>query len=343
MFDQVQTWWQNTTTDTQTIFLDGGLALAALLAGQFVGALVARGLRARNFDALLRPPNSGSSTAQADAGFTPTFVVGLLVRLTVWAVAARWLAQKYGRVELANTLGLVINRTWALTAVLGSALALGGVLARRLHDCLGGLPRALAPRNGAAGPRTDLAGAVAAGVYALTILLALLIAADLFDWPLTRTSALALWQLAQHLLIAGCALLIGCLGARWARDLTSEKAASPEEQAGQYTALGVMAASTVLALSVLLASAGVLLGLGALIGLGALLWLGRGHLPDVAAGLQLRIHKVREVWFDGAAWQVAAVGLLNTDVLRAGEFCKLQNRVVLEARLHGAPSEAAVR
>jgi hypothetical protein len=344
MFDQLQDWWQNLTPETRASFWDGSLALAALLGGHFLGALAARALRARNFDAVLRLPGSSPSAREADHGITPTLLAGLLVRLTVWALASRWLAHKYGRVELANTLGLIINRTWALAAVLGAALALASLLARRLLECLHGLPRAVPSRNGAAAPRADVAGAVAAGVYVLVVLVALLIAADLFDWPLTRSSALALWQFAQHLLIAGAALLIGCLGARWARDLmTPEVAVSPETQAGQYTALGIMAATTVLAVTVLLASAGVLLGLGALAGLGGLLWMARGHLPDVSAGLQLRAHKVREVWLDGTAWQVAAVGFLTTEVSRAGEFCRLQNRVVLEARLHGAPTEAAAR
>jgi hypothetical protein len=344
MFDQLQTWWQNTTPEARTAFLNGSLALAALPGGLFLGRLAARGLRARNFDAIFRLAGSSPPATGADGSITPTLLAGLLVRLTVWAVAARWLAHQYGRTDLADTLGLIINRTWALAAVLGSALAVGSLLANRLLVCLHGLPQAMPARNVAAAPRKDLAGAVAAGVYILVLLLALLLAADLFDWPLTRTSALALWQFAQHLLIAGAALLIGCLGARWARDLaTPEGATTPEAQAGQYTALGVMAATTVLAVTVLLASAGVLLGVGALIGLGVVLWMVRGHLPDVSAGLQLRAYKVREVWLDGAAWKVTAVGLLTTELCRAGEFCQLQNRVVLEARLHGAPTEAAAR
>jgi hypothetical protein len=346
MLEQLQTWWQNTAPDTQAILWDGGLALAALLVGHFVGAMVARALRAHNFDAALRLPGSSPPAAEAGRHITPTLLAGLLVRLTVWGVAGRWLAHKYGRDDLATTLGLIINRAWALAAVLVAALALSSLLARRLLECLNGFPRAgpdvLSTRNGAAAPRANVAGAVVAGVYALVVLLVLLIAADLFDWPLTRSASLALWQFAQHLLIAGAALLIGCLGARWARDLaTPDGAASPEKQAGQYTALGVMAATTVLAVTVLLASAGVLLGVAALAGLGLLLWVVRGHLPDVAAGLQLRAYKVREVWFDGEPWQVAAVGLLTTDVTRAGEFCQYQNRVVLQARLHGAPTEAA--
>jgi hypothetical protein len=69
----------------------------------------------------------------------------------------------------------------------------------------------------------------------------------------------------------------------------------------------------------------------------------RGHLPDVTAGLQLRAHKVREVWFDGVPWEAVEVGLLTTQVGRAGAFSQVQNRLVLEARMHGAPTEAAAR
>jgi hypothetical protein len=61
------------------------------------------------------------------------------------------------------------------------------------------------------------------------------------------------------------------------------------------------------------------------------------------AGLQLRLHQVSEVSFDGETWQVSEVGLLTTQVSRRGEFCRLQNRLVLEARAQGAPSEPAQR
>ncbi len=348
MLDQLQTWWQNSTPETQAALQEGSLLLVALLGGYFLGSIVARALRARNFDAALRLTSSSTAGTAVDHGITPTLVAGLLVRLTVWAVAAWWLARRHGWEELANTLGLIINRTWALATVLVAALALGSLLARRLIDCLHGLPKAGSEpwpsRNGGAAPRWDAAGAVGAGVYLLAVLLALLFAADLFDWPLTRTSALALWQFAQHLLIAVAALFIGCLGARWARDLaTPEGATSPEKRAGQYTALGIMAATTVFAVAVLLSGAGVLIGLAAMAVLASLLWMVRGHLPDVTAGLQLRSHQVREVCFDGVPWQVAEVGFLTTQVCRAGEFCRMKNRLVLEARMREAPMEAASR
>jgi hypothetical protein len=337
MLDELRAWWQNTSPETRDAIQTGGLVIAALLGGHFLGSWVARTLRARKFDAALRPPSSTPESAETEHGITPTFVAGVLVRLTVWIGAAWWLAQKHDRVDLANTLTLLLKRTWTLVAVFTAALALGSVLARRVMDCLRGLPKTAAPR-------WDLAGLFGAGVYLLTVLLVLMIAADVFDWPLTRASALALWQLAQNLMVAGAALLIGSLGARWARDLANaDGVSSPEKRAGQYTGLTIMAATTVLAVAVLLSSAGLLIGLAALALLALLLWLARGYLPDVMAGLQLRIHTVREVWFDGEPWQVAEVGFLSTQVSRRGEFCRVQNRVVLEARMQGAPSEAAPR
>jgi hypothetical protein len=347
MLDELQNWWQNTTPETQALIQEGGVVIGALLVGHFLGSIVARALRAYNFDAALRLPGSSPPAAEA-VGFTPTFVAGLLVRLTVWALAAWWVARQHGQAEFAHTLGLVINRTWALAAVLVAALALGSLLAHRLIDCLHALPKSGAEaspsRNGAAASHRGAAGAVGAGAYVLAVLLVLLIAADVFDWPLTRTSALALWQFAQHFLIAVAALFIGCLGARWARELaTPEGSASPEKKAGQYTALGIMSATTVLAVTVLLSTAGVLVGLAGLAVLGLLFWLFRGHLPDVTAGLQLRSHKVREVFFDGEPWQVVEVGFLTTQVGRAGEICRAPNRLVLEARMHGATAEAAAR
>src|SRR5262249_38027122 len=172
----------------QATLLIGGVVLAALLGGHLLGVVVARTLRSWNFDAVLRLPGSSPPGPEADCGFTPTLVGGLLVRLTVWAGAACWLAHKYGHADWAATLGRIINRTWGLAAVLVAALALGSLLAHRLIDCVGGLTNAglESSRNGTAASHRGLAGAVGAGAYVLAVLLVLLIAADSFDWPLTR-------------------------------------------------------------------------------------------------------------------------------------------------------------
>src|SRR5258707_8039074 len=206
MLDQLQTWWQNTNPEMQTALLDGGLVLVALLGGHFLGTMVARGLRARNFDAFLRLPSSSPPSPEAERGFTPTWVAGVLVRLTVWAGAACWLAYKHGRVDLGNTLWVIIGRTWAVAAMLVAALALGSLLASRLLECLHGLPGAgtepVAPSRMAAGTpqQRGAAGAGAALGYGPGVLLGPFMAADLFGWPFTPPPALGPGQVVHNLL-----------------------------------------------------------------------------------------------------------------------------------------------
>jgi hypothetical protein len=339
MFDELRTWWQNTTPETAVLIRQGGVVLVALLGGHFLGAMVGRALRARNFDAALRLPGS-SLGASPGRSFTPTVVAGLLVRFTIWALAARWLANQYGHAELASTLGMIINKAWALAAVLVATLALASLLAGRVIDCL---RDSTTSRNGVVGSGRGVAGAVGAGIYCLVVLLVLLMASDFFNWPLTHDAALALWQFTRHLLVAGAALVIGYLGAGWARDLSLDNATTPEKRAGQYTGLGIIAVTTVLAIAVMLSSAGLLFGLAAFAILGLGLWLVRGHLPDVAAGLQLRANQVSEVYLGGSPWQVANVGLLTTEVGRSGQNSRVRNSEVLEARMHGAPAMAGRR
>ena len=56
MLQELETWWQNTTPEMQAATREGGLVVAMLLAGHLFGGVVARVLRARNFDAALRMP-----------------------------------------------------------------------------------------------------------------------------------------------------------------------------------------------------------------------------------------------------------------------------------------------
>jgi hypothetical protein len=220
-----------------------------------------------------------------------------------------------------------------------AALAIASLLARRVMEFL---QRATPtdPRQAVA-PRQDVSGPVGAGVYCLTLLVALLTAADSFDLPLTRSAATGLWQLAQTLLIAGAAVLIGCIGARWARDLPApNSAASPQQKAAHATALSVMAGTTILAAGVLLFSAGMRMSLALLVIVGILAWLGRSHLLDLVAGLRLKLDKVSTVWFEGEAWQVSEVGWLQSEVGRAGEFGRVPNRLLLQATTRTAPAAA---
>jgi len=45
--------------------------------------------------------------------------------------------------------------------------------------------------------------------------------------------------------------------------------------------------------------------------------------------------------FDGECWQVDHIGFLTTQLAHAGDLCYLQNRLVVQARLHGTVTKAA--
>jgi hypothetical protein len=319
MLHELQVWWQATGPETQAVIREGGLVIVVLLAGYVLGNMVARNLRAMNFDALVRL--TGSS--EAPHGFTLSVLAGFLVRLTVWAVALYWLARQHDKPEWAGLIGLIISRTWALVSILVIALGVASMVAHRFKELIQDTSES---RHRAA--PSGLAGAIGAAAYGLVLLLTLLAAADFFEWPLTRSSAQALWQLAQHLLTAGAALLIGCLGARLARDMvTPEPAASGEKRAAQYTSLALVAGTTVLAVTVLLAGAGLSLGLAALAFLGVLLWFGRGYLPDLLAALHL----------GGTHEEEDNVGVVQTEAPSGREFGTTSNReALLRARAPGA-------
>lgn len=341
--DKIQTWWQSIGPEAQTYVRNGGVLLAAVVGGSFIGWLVTRILTARNFDEVLRAPNSKAPETDNKRGFTASFILGALVCISIWSGAGWWFAKQSGNVEWASTIQWVVKRTWSVVGVLLAALALGGLVARRLVECLTtpteddtmSMP---APKGSLPG-RLSLAGVVSAISYLLVLLLVLLTLADSFNWPLTRSAAQALWQFAQHAFIAAAAFFLGCLGARWAQDLMNDDTEiAPEKRPGKYVALGIMASTTLLAVAVLLSSANLLLAVATLAIVGAGLYVLRDYLPDVTAGMQLRSHKVREVWLKGQAWQLANVGLVSTLVERLGEFHRVQNRYVLEVCMTGGPA-----
>jgi hypothetical protein len=327
MLDELQSRWQNLTPEMRAYVLDGALALGALLGGHWLGKLVGRFLRARRFDVLFRVTAPATGAPDEGHGITPTMLAGLLVRLTAWAFAAWWLLPRYGQAELAQSIPRMIGRVWIVAAGLTVVLALAGVLARRVTECLEGVTPA--NRSGAM-PGRSVAGAVGAGIYVVVLLLALLTAADYFDWTLTRNAAAALWQLALHLLTAGAAVLVGYVGVHWARE-TANQGASPALQPAQQTALGIVAVTTALAVALLLFGSGLGVGVAILAAAVGLLFLARGRLPDVTAGLKLRRDRVGTVWFDGTPWQVGQIGIFQSLVVRNGENYKVPNRQVLEA------------
>ena len=277
MLEQLQSWWQNLTPEMRGYILDGALALGALLGGHWLGKLVGSFLRRGKFNALFRVTREAPGGSDDERVISPTMLAGLLVRLTVWAFAASWLLPKYGQPELAESIFRKIGPVWAVAAALAAVLALAGLLARRVVECL----------DSGTAPTRSLAGAVGAGIYAVVLLLSLLTAADYFDWPQMRTAAAGLWQLALHLLTAGAAVLVGYVGVLWARQ-TAVQGASSGLQPAQQTALGIVAVTTALAVALLLYGSGLGFGVAILAGAAGLLFLARGRLAEMVTGLKLR-------------------------------------------------------
>ncbi|HEV3145050.1 MAG TPA: hypothetical protein VGZ47_14260 [Gemmataceae bacterium] len=329
MLEQLQSWWQNLSPEIRAHTINGAWGFGALVGGHLLGVLVGRFLRARRFNSLFRVTGDVAYQPQEDRGFTPTMLAGLLVRLTVWALAAGWLLRQYGRPELGESVTRNIGRVWIVAGGLAAALAVAGMLTRRVMECLEG--GALAPANRAAVPPRTLAGAVGAGVYVLVLFLTLLTAADYFDWPQTRTVVADVWQLALRLLSAGAAVLVGYLGGRWAREFATPQSEASELQPGQRTGLGIVVITTALAIALLLFGAGLGVGVAALAVVAAVVFLARGRLSDVIAGLKLRRENVGTAWFEGIPWQVGRIGLLQSDVSRNGASYKVANQVILEA------------
>jgi hypothetical protein len=336
--NELQSWWNDLPPETRAYVWDGGVAFVALVGGFVIGRMVARTLRGLGFDAAFDLSGGGPGGGPAGRGFTPTRAVGLLVRLTVWAGAVGWFLDKYGRPDLAESLRLIAGRVWALIALLAGTLAVGGLVSRRVTDLLQGSPIGSNTARTGAGPNRNVAGAVGAAVYGLVLLLALLAAADAFDWPLGRTAAAALWQLGQQLLSAGAALAIAYLGARWARELaTPTGPVTPELRAGQYVGLALIGGATLGGVMALLGGRGILIAMLAVLFLGGLLWLARDYIPDLLAGLRLRKEKVGEVWIEGTACRVEGVGLLTSEVGQGNETGRVPNRLLLEAAGNGTP------
>jgi hypothetical protein len=337
--NELQSWWNDLPPETRAYVWDGGVAFAALAGGFIIGGMVARTLRGLNFDAAFGLSGGGPGGGPASRSYAPTRAVGLLVRLTVWAGVVWWFLGKYGRADLAESLRLIGGRVWALIAMLAGSLVVGDLVSRRVTDLIQGSltgPNGTA-RTGAA-PNRYVAGAVGAAVYVLVLLLALLVAADAFDWPLSRTAAGALWQLGQQLLTAGAGLSIAYLGAHWARELaTPTDPVTPELKAGQYVGLALIGGAAIGGVMALLSGRGILIAMLALPILGGLLWLARDYIPDVMAGLKLRKEKVVQVWIEGTTCRVEGVGLLTSEVGQGNETGRVRNRLVLAAAGHGSP------
>jgi hypothetical protein len=341
----LQTWWHALTLESQVLVRGAAVLLGAFAVGQFLGHLAWRRLRARNFDASLRPPwlaATGAGRAEVRP-FTATGLVSLLVRCSAWGGGVWWLAHEQGS-ALAPALAWVAGRVWSLAAVVMIALYLARFLAGQVIEFLqspplsdkleGWLSRPMGGREPRAWGVAILAGTA---VYGVVCLLVLLIAADLFGWALTGGVMAAAWTLLLRVITAAAAMLIGWLGYRWAVSLTfAESAATPTAQATHYTALLILAGTTLLAVTLLGTTLQALVGVAFVLLVAFVAWPLRAYASDVWAGILLRAQKVQQVRLDDELSQLGEVGLLTTRLQRREGQLQRRNGLVLAAHLQTA-------
>jgi hypothetical protein len=149
----------------------------------------------------------------------------------------------------------------------------------------------------------------------------------------------ATWHLALHLFTAGVALLIGWVGARAVRAQAAPDAGPVSSPAGFgfYAATCVLGGAALLAILLLAGNFPTYFGLILLVLAVMLVWPAQRWLPDIYAGVLLRLHGVKEVRIDGGTYPLGAVGLVQTRFTHPEGVRTRRNRVVLDAHL-GSPA-----
>jgi small-conductance mechanosensitive channel len=174
-------------------------------------------------------------------------------------------------------------------------------------------------------------------VYGFLLLFVLLVATDLFGMNITAEAIKALWELTLRLIIAAIALGVGWLGVRWLEKLREfpELAQPPPTLVQQLARLGIVGVSLLLVLILLTGGSSALIAL-LIVALVALFILPlRDYIPDLWAGLMLKLHNVREVVIDGKQVKLMKIGALACDLNSGDAQLIMRNREVLDAFLKG--------
>jgi hypothetical protein len=351
LWRSAQQTWHALTPAGQTAVRAAGLFVATFIVARYVGWLVSRRLRAVHFDNAFRKPWSPPpSVLRADThSLTPTRVLSGLVRVTIWGAGLWVLAYLSGWTDLTSRLERIAGWVWALAAAILVGLYLSRTLTQKLVEAVQASPlkqkfESWQPPADARGARVSgpalLAGLLVDGVM---VLLALLAAADVTGLALTGEALSAAWHLVLHLFTAGVALLIGWVGARSLRAQAAPDAGPASTPAGfaSYAAASVMGGAVLLAILLLAGNFPTYFGLVLLVLVVMLVWPAQRWLPDIYAGVLLRLNQVKEVRIDGRAYPVGAVGLLLTQVSYPDGFVPRRNRDVLEAHLGSPPATTA--
>ena len=340
---EMQKWWDGLTASVREVVILASVLVAALVLGKIVGALVKAVSKGLGVDEVFKTPWSQISLSRPSK--TPSDAIGYLCVGTLWAGAVWWLAAKYQLADIANAIRVATGRVWILAVVFGFAVGLSNWLIRSLLDfsrspTVKDWSEKLMP-SGREQISETVVRAFAFLVYGFLLLFVLLVATDLFGMNTTAGAIRALWELTLRLIIAAIALGIGWLGVRWLERLREfpELAQPPPTLAQQLTRLGIIGVSLLLVLILLTGGSSALVAL-LIVALVAFLILPlRDYIPDLWAGLMLKLHRVQEVVIDGRPLKLERIGLLACD-LNSDDFqLVVRNRKVLDAFLNVAKEQ----
>jgi ABC-type multidrug transport system fused ATPase/permease subunit len=336
----MQKWWDGLASSVREAIIVALVLVTALVVGKIVGALVKAVSKGLGADEVFKTPWSQTSLSRPSK--TPSDAIGYLCVGTLWAGVSWWLAARYQLTDIANAIRVATGRVWILAVVFGFAVGLSNWLMRSLLELLRSptvkdWSEKLMP-SGREQISDTVVRAFAFLVYGFLLLFVLLVATDLFGMNITAEAIKALWELTLRLIIAAIALGVGWLGVRWLEKLREfpELAQPPPTLVQQLARLGIVGVSLLLVLILLTGGSSALIAL-LIVALVALFILPlRDYIPDLWAGLMLKLHNVREVVIDGKQVKLMKIGALACDLNSGDSQLIMRNREVLDAFLKGA-------
>jgi ABC-type multidrug transport system fused ATPase/permease subunit len=335
----MQKWWEVLASSVREAIIVALVLVTALVVGKIVGALVKAVSKGLGADEVFKTPWSQTSLSRPSK--TPSDAIGYLCVGTLWAGVSWWLAARYQLTDIANAIRVATGRVWILAVVFGFAVGLSNWLMRSLLELLRSptvkdWSEKLMP-SGREQISDTVVRAFAFLVYGFLLLFVLLVATDLFGMNITAEAIKALWELTLRLIIAAIALGVGWLGVRWLEKLREfpELAQPPPTLVQQLARLGIVGVSLLLVLILLTGGSSDLIAL-LIVALVALFILPlRDYIPDLWAGLMLKLHNVREVVIDGKQVKLMKIGALACDLNSGDSQLIMRNREVLDAFLKG--------
>ncbi|MFA0748240.1 hypothetical protein [Fervidibacter sp.] len=335
----MQKWWDGLASSVREAIIVALVLVTALVVGKIVGALVKAVSKGLGADEVFKTPWSQTSLSRPSK--TPSDAIGYLCVGTLWAGVSWWLAARYQLIDIANAIRVATGRVWILAVVFGFAVGLSNWLMRSLLELLRSptvkdWSEKLMP-SGREQISDTVVRAFAFFVYGFLLLFVLLVATDLFGMSITAEAIKALWELTLRLIIAAIALGVGWLGVRWLEKLREfpELAQPPPTLVQQLARLGIVGVSLLLVLILLTGGSSALIALLIVALVALFISPLRDYIPDLWAGLMLKLHNVREVVIDGKQVKLMKIGALACDLNSGDSQLIMRNREVLDAFLKG--------